>query len=68
MVNLERKTKDYLYNRFNSFKTVEDYEAAAAFIFKLYQGSTTVSIDIGVLEYVCEHYDEIYLALVKCRY
>lgn len=66
--NLKQKTKDYLYKRFNNFEMVEDYEAAATFIFNLYKGSTTVSIDRFILEYICEHYDEIYLDIIKCKY
>lgn len=66
--NLKQKTKGYLYKRFNNFEMVEDYEAAATFIFNLYKGSTTVSIDRYVLEYICAHYDEIYLDIIKCKY
>lgn len=68
MDNLKQKTKDYLYKRFNNFEMVEDYEAAATFIFNLYKGSTTVSIDRFILEYICEHYDDIYLDILKCKY
>ena len=66
--DIKQKTKDYLYKRFNNFEMVEDYEAAATFIFNLYKGSTTVSIDRYVLEYICENYDEIYLDIIKCKY
>lgn len=68
MKNIELDTKKYLYRRFNDFKTNKDYEAAAAFLFNVQKGTTTISMKKEIFEYICENFDDLYIAMLKCKY
>jgi hypothetical protein len=67
-VRIEDKVKDFLYKRFNNFRANADYEEAGVFLFNVYKGSTTVIIDRDVLEYICENYDELCIAIINGKY
>lgn len=68
MKMVEKEVNDYLYNRFNDFKTTKDYEAAASFIFSVNQGSITINMKREILEYICGNFEELYLLITKCKY
>lgn len=68
MRNLEVETRAYLYKRFNDFRTNKDYEAAASFLFNVQKGAITVSIDLDVLKYICDNFDDLYMAMINCKY
>lgn len=67
-MRIEDKVKDFLYKRFNNFRANADYEEAGVFLFNVYKGSTTVIIDRDVLEYICEHYDDLCIAIINGKY
>lgn len=67
-MRIEDKVKDFLYKRFNNFRANADYEEAGVFLFNVYKGSTTVIIDRDVLEYICENYDELCIAIINGKY
>lgn len=67
-MRIEEKVKDFLYKRFNNFKANADYEEAGVFLFNVYKGSTTVIIERDVLEYICENYDTLCVAIINGKY
>ncbi len=67
-MRIEDKVKDFLYKRFNNFRANADYEEAGVFLFNVYKGSTTVIIDRDVLEYICENYDNLCIAIINGKY
>lgn len=67
-MRIEDKVKGFLYKRFNNFRANADYEEAGVFLFNVYKGSTTVIIDRDVLEYICENYDELCIAIINGKY
>ena len=67
-MRIEDKVKDFLYKRFNNFRANADYEEAGVFLFNVYKGSTTVIIDRDVLEYICENYDMLCVAIINGKY
>lgn len=67
-MKIEDKVRNFLYKRFNDFKTNVDYEEAGVFLFNVYKGSTTVIIDRDVLEYICENYDTLFVAILSGKY
>lgn len=67
-MRIEDKVKDFLYKRFNNFRANADYEEAGVFLFNVYKGSTTVIIDRDVLEYICENYDDLCIAIINGKY
>ena len=67
-MRIEDKVKDFLYKRFNNFRANAVYEEAGVFLFNVYKGSTTVIIDRDVLEYICENYDELCIAIINGKY
>lgn len=67
-MRIEDKVRNFLYKRFNDFKTNVDYEEAGVFLFNVYKGFTTVIIDRDVLEYICENYDTLCVAILSGKY
>lgn len=67
-MRIEDKVKNFLYKRFNNFRANADYEEAGVFLFNVYKGSTTVIIDRDVLEYICENYDDLCIAIINGKY
>ena len=67
-MRIEDKVRNFLYRRFNDFKANADYEEAGVFLFNVYKGSTTVIIDRDVLEYICENYVDLCIAIINGKY
>jgi len=37
-------------------------------LFNIQKGAITVSIDLDVLKYICDNFDDLYMAMINCKY